>query len=89
MSHDINLHISRDLYKAKSMKDIQIYVVVIFLSRLFFIFPLFLHMIMYANEFETKGKRLLLVIVKMIDGSIKSNNIICEGNFQTLEFACL
>ena len=29
---------------------------------------------------------LLLVIVKMIDGSIKSN---CEGNFQTLEFACL
>ena len=27
-----------------------------------------------------------LVIVKMIDGSIKSN---CEGNFQTLEFACL
>ena len=71
------------------MKDIQIYVVVIFLSRLFFIFPLFLHMIMYANEFETKGKRLLLVIVKMIDGSIKSNNIICEGNFQTLEFACL
>ena len=89
LSHDINLHISRDLYKAKSMKDIQIYVVVIFLSHLFFIFPLFLHMIMYANEFETKGKRLLLVIVKMIDGSIKSNNIICEGNFQTLEFACL
>ena len=57
------------------MKDIQIYVVVIFLSRLVFIFPLFLHMIMYANEFETKGKRLLLVIVKMIDGSIKGNNL--------------
>ena len=38
------------------MKDIQIYVVVIFLSHLFFILPLFLHMVMYATEFETKEK---------------------------------
>lgn len=44
------------------MKDIQLYVVVIFLSHLFFIFPLFLHMVMYANEFETKKKRKLTKI---------------------------
>ena len=56
LSHDINLHISRDLYKTKSMKDIQIYVVVSFLSHLFFILPLFLHVVMYATEFETKEK---------------------------------
>ena len=32
------------------------YVVVNFLSQLIFIFPLFLGMVMYANEFETKEK---------------------------------
>ena len=32
----------------------HIYVVVNFLSQLIFIFPLFLGMIMNANEFETK-----------------------------------
>ena len=34
--------------------DRYIYVVVNFLSQVTFIFPLFLAMVMYANEFETK-----------------------------------
>ena len=29
----------------------------IFFSQLMFVFPLFLGMVMYANEFETKGKK--------------------------------
>ena len=62
LSHDINLQISRDLYKTKYMKDIQLYFVVIFLSHFFFIFPLFLRMVMYTNEFETKKKRKLTKI---------------------------
>ena len=33
------------------------YVVLNFLSQLIFVFPLFLGMVMYANEFETKGKK--------------------------------
>ena len=44
------------------MKDIQIYVVLIFLSHLFFICPLLLRMVMWANEFETKEKRKLTKI---------------------------
>ena len=36
--------------------QMHIYVVVILLSQLSFIFPLFLGMIMNANEFETKKK---------------------------------
>ena len=34
----------------------EVYVVVNFLSQVIFIFPLFLVMGMYANEFETKEK---------------------------------
>ena len=34
----------------------EVYVVVNFLSQVIFIFPLFLVMVMYANEFETKEK---------------------------------
>ena len=37
----------------------QIYVVVNFLSQVIFIFPLFLGMVIYANEFETKEKQKL------------------------------
>ena len=37
----------------------NVYVVVNFLSQLIFIFPLFLGMVMYANEFKTKGKQKL------------------------------
>ena len=33
------------------------YVVLDFFSQLMFVFPLFLGMVMYANEFETKGKK--------------------------------
>ena len=36
--------------------QMHVYVVVILLSQLIFIFPLFLGMIMNANEFETKKK---------------------------------
>ena len=35
---------------------VRIYVVVIFLSRVIFVFLLFFGMIMYANEVETKEK---------------------------------
>ena len=35
------------------------YVVVSFLFQLIFIFPLFLGMVMYANEFKTKEKQKL------------------------------
>ena len=38
---------------------VQVYVVVNFLSQLIFIFPLFLGMVMYANEFKTKEKQKL------------------------------
>ena len=37
-------------------------VVVIFLFQLIFIFPLFLGMVMYANDFETKKKQKLTEI---------------------------
>ena len=36
---------------------ICLYVVVNFLSQVIFIFPLFLGMVIYANEFETKEKK--------------------------------
>ena len=38
------------------------YVVVNFLFQLIFIFPLFLGMVMYANEFKTKEKQKLTEI---------------------------
>ena len=41
------------------------YVVVNFLSQLIFIFPLFLGMVMYANDFETKEKQKLPEIKKL------------------------
>ena len=37
----------------------NVYVVVNFLSQLIFIFPLFLGMVMYANELKTKEKQKL------------------------------
>ena len=40
----------------------NIYVVVNFLFQLIFIFPLFLGMVMYANEFKTKEKQKLTEI---------------------------
>ena len=40
----------------------SVYVVVNFLSQLIFIFPLFLGMVMYANEFKTKKKQKLTKI---------------------------
>ena len=62
LPHDINLQISRNFYETKSFMDIQIYVVVNFLSHLFFIFPSFLGMVMYTNEFGKKEKRKLTKI---------------------------
>ena len=38
------------------MNFVNIYVVVNFLSQVIFVFLLFLGMLMYANEVETKGK---------------------------------
>ena len=43
----------------------SVYVVVNFLSQLIFIFPLFLGMVMYANDFETKEKQKLSEIKKL------------------------
>ena len=37
----------------------HVYVVVNFLSQVIFIFPLFLGIVIYANEFETKEKQKL------------------------------
>ena len=39
-----------------------VYVAVNFLFQLIFVFPLFLGMVMYANEFETKEKQKLTEI---------------------------
>ena len=36
--------------------NIDLYIVVHFLSQVIFVFPLFLGMVMYANEVETKEK---------------------------------
>ena len=44
------------------MMNKDAYVVVNFLFQLIFIFPLFWGMIMYANEFKTKGKQKLTEI---------------------------
>ena len=38
---------------------LHVYVAVNFLSQVVFIFPLFLGMVIYANEFETKEKQKL------------------------------
>ena len=40
----------------------EVYVAVNFLFQLIFVFPLFLGMVMYANEFETKEKQKLTEI---------------------------
>ena len=40
----------------------MVYVAVNFLFQLIFVFPLFLGMVMYANEFETKEKQKLTEI---------------------------
>ena len=42
--------------------SLNVLVVVNFLSQLILIFPLFLGMVMYANEFETKEKQKLTEI---------------------------
>ena len=42
----------------------------IFFSQLMFVFPLFLGMVMYANEFETKGKKLQLIRVYFTGESV-------------------
>ena len=58
------------------MKDIQLYFVVIFLSHFFLIFPWFLRMVMYANEFETKERR------KLTKLKINCRNFIIYCTFQ-------
>jgi len=44
---------------------LHLHVVVNFLFRLSFIFPLFLGMVMYANEFKTKEKQKLTEVKKL------------------------
>ena len=43
-------------------RNVHVYVAVNFLFQLIFVFPLFLGMVMYANEFETKEKQKLTEI---------------------------
>ena len=52
----------RNLNTAVRYKERRIYVAVNFLFQLIFVFPLFLGMVMYANEFETKEKQKLTEI---------------------------
>ena len=44
----------------------DVYIVVNFLFQLIFIFPLFLGVVMYANEFKTEEKQKLTEIKKLI-----------------------
>ena len=44
----------------------NVYVVVNFLSQVSFVFLLFLGMVMYANEFETKEKQKLTEIINKL-----------------------
>lgn len=46
------------------VKMVNGHVVVNFLSQVIFIFPLFLGMVMYTNEFKTKEKQKLTEIKK-------------------------
>ena len=46
--------------------EVNKYVAVNFLFQLIFVFPLFLGMVMYANEFETKEKQKLTEIKKKL-----------------------
>ena len=46
-------------FHSADVRTNNVYVVVIFLSQVIFIFPLFLGMVIYANEFETKEKQKL------------------------------
>ena len=50
------------LSNSSSIPYMYIYVVVNFLFQLIFIFPLFLGMVIYANEFKTKEKQKLTEI---------------------------
>ena len=51
-------YIFRTVFSVKE-EDLHVYVVVNFLSQVIFVFLLFLGMVMYANEFETKFIRKL------------------------------
>ena len=55
-----------------------VYAAVIFLIQLIFIFPLFLGMVMHANEFKTKEKQKLTEI-KKINCNIY-NKLVCHIN---------
>ena len=50
--------LSEDTFKELQASSF-VYVVVNFLFQVIFIFPLFFGMVMYANEFKTKGKQKL------------------------------
>ena len=50
------------VYKIPCSQCKKVYVVVNFLFQLIFIFPLFLGMVIYANEFKTKEKQKLTEI---------------------------
>ena len=48
--------LSKHFYGSRTSRYIDLYIVVHFLSPVIFVFPLFLGMVMYANEVETKEK---------------------------------
>ena len=55
---DIHVYLHQTVKKGnESFQENNVFVVVNFLSQVIFIFPLFLGMVIYANEFETKKQQ--------------------------------
>ena len=52
----LQMLLSKHFYGSRTSRYIDLYIVVHFLSQVIFVFPLFLGMVMYANEVETKEK---------------------------------
>ena len=52
----LQMLLSKHFYGSRTSRYIDSYIVVHFLSQIIFVFPLFLGMVMYANEVETKEK---------------------------------
>ena len=61
-------------------EDLHVYVVVNFLSQVIFVFLLFLGMVMYANEFETKFIR------KLSNFNFQWTKTLYQNNFKHIAF---
>ena len=52
----LQMLLSKHFYGSRTSRYIDLYIVVHFLSEVIFVFPLFLGMVMCANEVKTKEK---------------------------------